>query len=82
MPHTISFPFPVTMKEGFAVGWARGNEVLVAPFGYGLKSGHWKVDARIHRLAWHPSGRGWAGGMPLWRHVDAATSESPWVGCN
>ena len=28
--NTISFPHPVAMKEGFAVGWARENEVLVA----------------------------------------------------
>ena len=32
------------------MGWARENGVLVARFGYGLKSGHWKVDASIHRL--------------------------------
>ena len=27
-PHTISLPCPVTMKEGFAVGWARESVAL------------------------------------------------------
>ena len=48
-PHTIRFPCRVTMQECFAVGWAQKNEVLLARFGYCLKSGHWKVDAAIHR---------------------------------
>ena len=48
-PDTISFPCPVRMKAGFAVGWPKEGEVLVARFGYRLKSGHWEVDAAIHR---------------------------------
>ena len=30
------------------MGWARENGILVARFGYRLKSGGWKVDAPIH----------------------------------
>ena len=51
-PHAISFPSLVTMKKGFAVGWRREGEVLVARFGYRLNSGHWKVEVGIHRPGW------------------------------
>ena len=42
---------PVTMKVGFAVASAKEGEVLVARFGYHLKSGHWKLEAAIHFLS-------------------------------
>ena len=51
-PHTMRFPSPVPMKEGFAVGWAKEGEALVARFGYRLKSGHEKVDAALPVRGW------------------------------
>ena len=47
------------------MGWARGNEVLVARFGYHLKSGHRKVDAAIHR----PGGGGFYSELVYWGHA-------------
>ena len=47
-PHTIGFPCRALMKSGYALGRVRENKVLVACFGYHLKSGHWKVDGAIH----------------------------------
>ena len=51
-PHTTRFPSPETMKKGFAVGWVNDGDLLVARFGYRLKSDHWKVDNAIHSTRW------------------------------